>query len=217
MNKLGIILLATSLVVGGYYINHRDYFPKQTINQTEQKQLSDYQTLLKREAELKIMQDPTIIRSELKRVGKLITTEGRYKYFSNIVNKDKFFNKFTLREITLDFEYAFQIGIDLQYIKINKIEDKIVYIVIPKNRIQLQSITMNIQNSRIIDGKNMIMFDQFSPSDVGVLVNQSTQNVVNKIGMDNELFNKAEVNLQEELRGLILGLGYYEEVVFDVI
>jgi hypothetical protein len=184
---------------------------------TEQSQLGDYQKRINREAELKKMQDPTIIRSELKRVGKLIALEGRYKYFSNITNKDKFFNKFTLREITLDFEYAFQIGTDLQYIKVNKIDNKIAYISIPRNRIQLQSITMNIQNSRIIDGKKMIMFDQFSPSDVGILVNQSTQNVVNKIGADKELFNKAEINLQEELRGLILGLGWYPEVVFEEV
>jgi hypothetical protein len=216
MNKLGIILLATSLVVGGYYINHRDYFPKQTINQTEQKQLGDFTKEQNQMAELKKMQDPTIIRSELKRVGKLIATEGRYKYFSNIVNKDKFFNNFTLREITLDFEYAFQIGIDLKYIEVNKIEDKTAYITIPKNRIQLQSITMNIQNSKIIDGNKMFLVDQFSPSDVGVLVNQSTQNVVNKIEADKGLFDKAFLNLQDELEGLILGLEY-KQVIFEEI
>ena len=183
---------------------------------TEQSQLGDFTKEQNKMAELKKMQNPTIIRSELKRVGKLIVLEGRYKYFNNITNKDKFFNKFTLREITLDFEYAFQLGCNLQYIKISKIDGKNVYISIPKNRIQLQSITMNIQNSKIIDGKKMFMVDQFSPSDVGVLVNQSTQNVVNKIGADKGLFDKSLLNLQDELEGLIKGLGY-DDVVFDEV
>jgi len=49
------------------------------------------------------------------------------------------------------------------------------------------------------------------------LVNQSTQNVVNKIGKEAKLFDSALYNLQDELEKLIKGLGYYETVIFDEI
>jgi hypothetical protein len=212
MRKFTVLLVVTTLFATGIYYKSHDLFAATNIK-TEQVQLGDFTKEQNKIAELKKMQDPTIVRSELKRVGKLICLEGRYKYKSHIDTKDKFFNKFTLREITLDFEYGFQIGCDLQYIKVSQIDNKIVHISIPKKRIQLQSITMNIQNSKIIDGEKMFLVDQFSPSEVQVLENQSTQNTVNKIGADKELFNTAYINLQKEIEKLVLGLGY-QQVVF---
>jgi len=218
MKKYIILLIVGALIATHYSkINDLSASTNSKNVQIQQNQLGDYQKEIDRAEELRKLQDPTIIRSELKRVGKLITLEGRYNYFSHIDTKDKFFNKFTLREITLDFEYAFQIGCDLQYIKVVRVDNKIVYIDIPKNRIQLQSITMNIQNSKITDGKKMFLIDQFAPSEVGILVNQSTQNVVNKIGADAKIFDSALYNLQDELEKMIKGLGYYETVVFDEI
>jgi len=210
MKKLLILFIVALLVVGGFDKLHSS--DARTITPVEEKQLKDYQKQVDRESELKQMQNPTIIRSELKRIGKLICLEGRYKYYSVITNK-ALFNKLTLREITLDFEYSFQIGIDLQYVKIIKIKDGNVYISVPKNRVQLQSITMNNQSSKITDGNKMFLVSQFSPSDVGTLVNQSQQNCVNKIGADKELFNKAYINAQDEIEKLVKELGY-EQLIF---
>jgi len=183
----------------------------------EQTQLRDYTKEQSRTAELKKMQDPTLIQNELRKAGEITSLKGKYKYFSKITNKDKFFDKITLREITLDFEYNFGIGINsLEYIKVTKIEDGKVYINIPKNRIQLIYIEQNTQNSKITDGDTMFLFDQFSPSDTQILSAQAQQNVVNAIGKDKKLFNDAMVNLQEVVEGLVLDLGH-EQVVFNVI
>ena len=62
----------------------------------------------------------------------------------------------------------------------------------------------------------MLMFDQYSPSDTQILSAQAQQNVVNAIGKDKKLFDTAMINLQEDIEGLVLGLGY-EQVVFDII
>jgi len=183
----------------------------------EQVQLGDYQKDIDRTAELKKMQDPTLIQNELRKAGEVTSLKGKYNYVCKITNKDKFFDKFTLREITLDFEYNFGIGINsLEYIKVLKIEDGKVYINIPKNRIQLLYIEQNTQNSRIANEDTMFLFDQFSPSDTQILSAQAQQNVVNAIGKDKELFDDAMINLQDVVEGLVLGLGY-EQIVFNVI
>lgn len=212
LKKILILFIVALIAVGGFDKLHSS--DARQITPVEEKQLKDYQKQIDRESELKKMQNPTIVRSELKRIGKIIALEGRYKYYSIITNK-ALFNKLTLREITLDFEYAFQIGIDLQYINISKIKDGNVYISIPKNRIQLQSVTMNNQDSKIIDGNKLFLVNQFSPSDVGTLVNQSQQNCVNKIGADKELFNKAYINVQDELEKLVKSLGYKQVIYIE--
>ena len=216
MKKLTSILLVGTLIVAGIYYKNHD-LPVATINKIEQLQLRDFTKEQNRTAKLKKMQDPTIIQNELRKVGEITSLKGKYNYFSKISNKDKFFDKFTLREITLDFEYNFGIGINsLEYIKVLKIEDGKVYISIPKNRIQLIYIEQNMQNSKIIDGDTMFLFDQFSPSDTQILSAQAQQNVVNAIGKDKKLFDDAMINLQEVAEGLVLNLGY-EKVIFNVI
>jgi len=184
----------------------------------EQSQLRDYQKDIERTAELKKMQeDTTLIQNEIRKVGEIVSLEGKYKYLSKITNKDKIFDKFTLREITLDFEYNYGIGINsLEYIKVLKIENGVAYISIPKNRIQLLYIEQNTQNSKIINEDNMFLFDQFSPSDTQILSAQAQQNVVNAIGKDDKLFDDAMVDLQENIDGLIKNLGY-RQVVFEII
>ena len=219
MKKYVIILTLGTLFATNIYFKYHNLSVPKPIT-TEQVQINlgndDYQKIIDREAELKKkMQDPTIIRNQIRKAGKLTSLEGQYKYQSKII--DKGFMDLTLREITLDFTYNFGMGMDLQYITIYKVENKIVYIKIPKNRIQLQYIELNSQDSRIIEGKKMILVNQFSPSDTEVLMEQSQQNVVNMIGADKELFNDAMINLQEQLKKLVLSLGYYERVVFEIV
>ena len=219
MKKLTILLVATTLITANIYLKYHNLSVQKPITM-EQSQLGDYksqQKQINRANELRKLQNPTIIQNEFKKSGKVISLEGKYKYLSKITNKDKIFDKFTLREITLDFEYNFGIGINsLEYIKVFKIEDGKVYINIPKNRIQLLYIEQNMQNSRIINGDTMFMFDQFSPSDTQILSAQAQQNVVNVIGKDKKLFDDAMVNLQEDIEGLVISLEY-ERVVFSVV
>ena len=216
MKKFTILLVATALITTNIYLKYHNLsIPK--VTPIEQVQLRDFTKEQNRIAELKKMQDPTIIQNEIRKVGEITSLKGKYKYLSKISNKDKIFDKFTLREITLDFEYNYGIGVNsLEYIKVLNIEDGKVYISIPKNRIQLIYIEQNMQNSKIIDGNTMFMFDQFSPSDTQILSAQAQQNVVNAIGKDKKLFDNAMVNLQEDIEGLVLDLGY-EQVVFNVI
>ena len=72
---------------------------------------------------------------------------------------------------------------------------------------------MNSENSHVIDGKKMILVSQFRPSDVELLIENSQQDVVNRIGADSKVFNEAMSNLKSELEGLVLKLGY-EKIVF---
>ena len=212
---IALTILGTLFATNIYMKYHNLSIPKRI--PVEQVQLRDYQKDIERTAELKKMQDPTIIQNEIRKVGEITSLKSKYNYFSKITNKDKFFDKFTLREITLDFEYNFGIGINsLEYIKVLKIEDGKVYISIPKNRVQLLYIEQNTQNSKITDGNTMFLFDQFSPSDTQILSMQAQQNVVNAIGKDNKLFDTAMINLQEDIEGLVLGLGH-EQVVFNII
>ena len=216
MKKFTILLVVGVLFATNIYCKLNDLSVPKPMP-VEQVQLRDYQKDIERTVELKKMQDPTIIQNEIRKVGEITSLKGKYKYLSRITNKDKFFDKITLREITLDFEYNFGIGINsLEYIKVLKIENGKVYINIPKNRIQLLYIEQNTQNSKITDGNTMFMFDQFSPSDTQILSAQAQQNVVNAIGKDKKLFDDAMVNLQNVVEGLVLGLGY-EQAMFNVI
>ena len=219
MKKLTILLVATTIITANIYLKYHNLSVPKPIT-TEQTQLGDsksHQKQIDRENELKKLQNPNIIQNEFKKSGKIVSLEGGYKYLSKISNKDKIFDKFTLREITLDFEYNYGIGVSsLEYIKVTKIENGIAYISIPKNRIQLIYIEQNTQNSRIINENNMFLFDQFSPSDTQILSAQAQQNVVNAIGKDKKLFDDAMINLQEVVEGLVISLEY-ERVVFSVV
>ena len=216
MKKFTIFLVVGALFATNIYMKYHNLSIPKPIP-TEQVQLRDFTKEQNRIAELNKMQDPTIIQNEIRKVGEITSLKGKYKYLSKISNKDKFFDKFTLREITLDFEYNYGIGINsLEYLKVSKIENGIIYINIPKNRIQLIYIEQNMQNSKITDDNTMFLFDQFSPSDTQILSAQAQQNVVNAIGKDKKLFDDAMINLQENIEGLVLGLGY-EQVVFNVV
>ena len=218
MKKYVVILTLGALFATNIYFKYHNLsIPKPITTEQMQINLGDdyYQKEIDRELELKKkMQDPTIIRNQIRKVGKLTSLEGKYKYQSKIT--DKGIMDLTLREITLDFVYNFGMGMNLQYITVLKVENKTVYIKIPKNRVQLHYIELN-QDSRIIEGKKMILVNQFSPSDTEILIEQSQQNVVNMIGADNELFNNTMINLQEQLEKLVLSLGYYETVEFEIV
>jgi len=214
--KKYIILLIVGALIATHYSKVNDLSASTNSKnvQIQQNQLGEYQKEKERAEELKKLQDPTIIRDKINKVGKLTSLEGNYKYWSKITDKGLF--DLTLREITLDFSFKFGIGISMEYINVYKVEGTTVFVKIPRNRMQLQYIQMNPE-SKIINDKKMLLVSQFKPSDVEVLIEQSQQNVVNKIGADAKIFDSALYNLQDELEKLIKGLGYYETVIFDEI
>jgi len=215
MKKYIILLIVGALIATHYSkVNNLSASANSKNVQIQQNQLGEYQKEKDREEELRKLQDPTIIRDKINKVGKLTSLEGNYKYWSKITDKGLF--DLTLREITLDFSFKFGIGISMEYINVYKVDGTTVFVKIPRNRMQLQYIQMN-PDSKIIDGKKMLLVSQFKPSDVEVLIEQSQQNVVNKIGVDSKLFDSALYNLQDELEKLIKGLGHYETVIFDEI
>jgi len=214
--KKYIVLLIVGALIATHYSKVNDLSASANSKnvQIQQNQLGEYQKEKERTEELKKLQDPTIIRDKINKVGKLTSLEGNYKYWSKITDKGLF--DLTLREITLDFSFKFGIGISMEYINVYKVDGTTVFVKIPRNRMQLQYIQMN-PDSKIIDGKKMLLVSQFKPSDVEVLIEQSQQNVVNKIGADAKIFDSALYNLQDELEKLIKGLGYYETVIFDEV
>lgn len=188
------------------------------VTRVEQAKINDYQESIDRENELKrMMEDPTIIRSELKKTGAIISLKGSDRFYKKITDKDKIFNKFTLREITIDFNYTYGIGIsNLDYLKIMKIEGTTVYINIPKSRIQLLYIQQN-SDSKIIDGDKMFLVKHFSPSDTQTISTIVQEIMANRIGTNKDLFETAMINLQDELEKSILNMGYYQNVIFEQI
>jgi len=210
--KFITILIVTLFIANKVYTNSHS---SPQITPTQQQNLESYNKEQNRIAELAKMQDPTIIRTELKKVGKVISLQGKYNYFSKITNTDSIFHKFTLREITLDFRYEFNMGMDLQYINITKIDNGVVYINIPKSQIKLQSVTM-CPESQIVTGNKMFLVSQFSPTDVQTIIEQSQNNVIDKISKDNKLVDTAKVNMQDVVEGLVKRLGY-KEVIFNQI
>ena len=215
MKKYLILLIVGALIATHYSkVNDLSASANSKNVQIQQNQLGDYQKEKDKIEELRKLQDPTIIRDKINKVGKLTSLEGNYKYWSKITDKGLF--DLTLREITLDFSFKFGIGISMEYINVYKVDGTTVFVKIPRNRMQLQYIQMNPE-SKIINDKKMLLVSQFKPSDVEVLIEQSQQNVVNKIGVDSKLFDSALYNLQDELEKLILSMGYYETVIFDEV
>lgn len=207
MKKITIIIILVALFATNIYFKVNGFSVPKVTTKVEQADLKEYQKQKDKTAELKSkLQDPTIILNEFKKVGKVISFEGKANYYK-VVN-DKLFNKFTLREITIDFKYTYGIGISsLEYLKVNKIEGETLFISIPKNRVQLLYIQQN-PDSKIIDGDKMFFVDNLKSSETQEISTIVQQNVVNKIGADKKSFSEANANLREFVKELVLKFGY---------
>ena len=210
-----LTILGTLFATNIYLKYHNLSVPKPVTTQQNQLQLGDdYQKEQSRLEYLKKLNNPEYVQGTLRKTGKLTVLEGDYKYKSVVT--DKGFMDLTLKEMTLDLYYEYGLGINLEYIKVKNILNKTIVIQIPKNRLQLMYIQMNSQNSKIVDGKKMILVSQFKPSDIELLIENSQQDVVNRIGADSKVFNEAMSNLKSELEGLILKMGY-DKVLFEIV
>lgn len=214
MKKITIFALCSVLIVGGlwYYKTHTLSSQNMKVEQS----LNAYEKDKNREEQLKRLQDPTILQTQLNKVGKVTSLCGNYNYFSKIEDKDGLFNKFVLRDMTLEFNYSFGIGTDLSNIRVTDIKGTTVYLDVPRNKMKLQYIEMNPE-SKITDSHKVILVSQFSPQDIETVTEQSQQNVVDKINSDNGLFDKAQVNLEDDIKNLVLNFGYYKCVVFNAV
>jgi hypothetical protein len=209
LRKLAILILAGVIIGTGYtYVKAEGY---QVINKQEQKQLQEEV----RADELSKLHNPQYIEGQIHKVGKLVTLEGTYKYQDTITEKG-LWDYVTLRQMTLDLEYKYGIGIDLQYIKVSQVIDKTVVIQIPKNRINLMYLQLNQEQSKVTDGKKMILVDQFKPSEVETIVEQSQNNVANQIGNNKKYYSMAMDNLKVQLEGFVKKLDY-EKVIFEEV
>jgi len=211
MKKFTILFVGALLLTTAYFKFNTLYVPKPT--ETEQNQLREFNESKNREAELKAKNTPTMIQDSLTKVGKLTILEGQYKYYSLI--KDTGIFDITLREMTLDFTYKFGLSASLENIKVVKVEGNTIILDVPKGKIGLQYIELD-GTSKILDGQKMIFVSQFKPSEIATVVNQSKNNVLDKINTDSSLFDKAQVNLESELRGLLLKMGF-ENVIINAI
>lgn len=214
MRKRTILLII--IIIGlSYYIKFSIQSAKAnppTITQNTSTQVVDFEKIQKRQDELKKLQNPRLIENSLKQVGKLTTLEGQYNYISDPVEKGIF--NIILRQIHIDFLYRWGIGINLENVKVIQIvSGRIVYIKIPKNKIQLQYIEMVNDQSSVTNGKKFFLASQFKPSETDIIINQCQANVANKIGSTQSYFELAEKNLENELDKFIKSLGY-SQVIF---
>jgi hypothetical protein len=95
--------------------------------------------------------------------------------------------------------------------------EKTIVIQIPRNRIKLMSNELIPDKSSITDGKKMLFVDQFKPSEVETILEQSQQNVVNKVGNDKKFYDTATENLKGQLEGFVLRLNYFDKVQFEEV
>lgn len=214
MKKLTLFLLIILLSLGLLYKYNISLTPKQTITKEEQVILKEVKVDQERIEYLKKLQNPLYIEGSLKQVGKLITLEGDYQY-SDII-KESGIMDVTLREIILDMNYTYGLGIDLQYIRVSKVIDDTVIIQIPKDKIQLLYVQLDTNKSKIILGKKMFLFNQFQPDDVEVIIEQSQLKVANLICNDKRLHDLAMISLKAGLERRIGELGY-KQIIFEEV
>lgn len=206
MKKLTCILILGAFISANVYCKVNDLSVPKITNTVEKEHI--------RIEKLDLLQTREYAQKALKDIGRLNVLEGKYHYSNQIT--DKGFMDLTIRQMTLDMEYRFGIGIDLQYVNVRSVFDRIVVLQIPKDKLDLQYIEMDNKNSKIINDNKMFLVSDFKPSEVEILLEESQYNVAGKINSDDKLFDEALVNLKGELEKFVKRLGY-EEVVFEVV
>ena len=82
---IALTILGTLFATNIYMKYHNLSIPKPI--PVEQVQLRDYQKDIERTAELKKMQDPTLIQNELRKAGEVTSLKGKYNYVCKILIK----------------------------------------------------------------------------------------------------------------------------------
>jgi hypothetical protein len=214
--KVLVITFIISLVISFYlvekYCNSESTFSHQISD--IKLQLNKYKEQEQQEKirafELQVLQDPQIIISELNQVGKLIVYEGQSNYEDYIVES----NFWGSRTINLNLKYNFGISIELSRIKVKEIYNKTVILNIPKQEFKIEYVELD--NKSKLESNKEWFISQYQPEDIKIIFNQANDKVRWKILNDKSIFEKSYESLENNLRELVLKLGY-EDVKFEEI
>jgi hypothetical protein len=180
--------------------------PKQNILDIQkqiEEQLRKEQEVKAENERLERLQNPELITSNLREVGILITYQGEVTYKDKIVQKG-FLNK---RELYINILYQFGIGINLNKIEVGKIVGDIVTINIPKVAMQVEYLKI-LPKETTINGTKSAFAKQFKPSEIEFVYETAQDTTLSKINNTPEIFDNAYENLENNLRNLIMELGY---------
>jgi hypothetical protein len=161
-----------------------------------------------RKIRLQQLQSPEIIVSELQKTNELIVYTGVFTYNDYIKEGSWFANK----SLDITLTYNFGIVIDMNTVTVSGFADEIPILMIPKDEVKLKYVELDTANSKI-DGKKSFFSKQFLPEDIKGLAELAQESVTDKINNDKEIFDSAFFTLKENLKDLILKLGY-SDVIF---
>lgn len=224
MKKIFIVILfVVGFIIGYKGLNYTNDKSPQTIDKNQldnqidtiQKELDTYKQKEQEEKlrKLKIqqLQNPEIINNEFIKVGELIVYKGNYTY-KDIIREKNWYSK---RELNIDFKFNFGMAFNIKNIIINKFIDDVVVLDINKNQIKIQYIELDIKESKI-DSTKSILSSEFKPQDIGILAENTQKTVADTIHNNKSIYDTSLDSLKENLKELILKLGY-KDVIFNEI
>jgi len=160
-----------------------------------------------RQIRLQQLQNPEVIMNELSTTNKLLVYECKITYNDYIKEGNWLANK----SLSISLKYNIGIAIDLNLIEIRFVEATPV-LTIPKDGLQLEYIELDTENSKI-DGDRSFFSSQFVPEDIKGVIEMAQKTLENRVCNNKDLFDKSMVSLKENLRELIIRLGYEDCVI----
>jgi hypothetical protein len=220
MKKIKLLCLLLLLIVASLiFIKYiKPLIPTQTQQQTEdtttlKNQLKQYQDKEREEelkkAELEKLQNPEIIKSTFRKVGKLVVLESTATY-KDTIQVDGFLNT---KKIYLNLTYNYGMAIDLKEIIIVRYVDDMVVLRIQQDKIALEYTELQEENT-LVDSKKSFLASQFKPKEVTDILLNAQKTVREDIMSNAEVKQAAYENLKDVLTEEITKLGY-SRVLFE--
>jgi hypothetical protein len=219
-----IVLLLLVAFLSGIYYQFKETHSAKTAEQcfnnnidTLQKELDNYKKKEQeekiRKIQLQALQNPEIIITKFKEIGKLKVYEGQWQY-SDILREK---NWYSSKEVDLKLLFNYGIAIDLQTVLQSniKITGENVIIKIPKKEVKLDYIELDTENTTVTSTKTWLA-SQYKPEDIRMIFNQARNKTREEIGSNKEVFNKSIDSLKNNLRLVVLALNY-KEVIFEEV
>ena len=161
-----------------------------------------------RQIRLQQLQNPEVIMNELSTTNKLLVYEGKITYNDYIKEGNWLANK----SLSISLKYNIGIAIDLNLIDIRFVEATPI-LTIPKDGLKLEYIELDTENSKI-DGDRSFFSSQFVPEDIQGVIELAQKTLENRVCNNKNLFDKSMIGLKENLRELVIRLGY-SDVIFE--
>jgi hypothetical protein len=211
-----VFILVITLFCVGWYIGNNSKDNSTEINQrisAIQGELDKYKNQEQqekvRELELQALQNPQVVIDQFKKVGKLITYEGKASY-EDVIKEDTFWGS---RQLTLDLKYNFGISMDLSKVEVINVSNRLVTLQIPKDKLLLEYLELNPELSKVKSKKTWFLSD-FMPTEVKYILSNAYIITKNRIISTKGIFDMAYTNLQDNLTSLMHELGY-DKVEFE--